>query len=137
VKKKGDVANDSDSYGTPDYLYRALDAEFGFTLDPCPLDPGWKVDGLAKNWDNETVFCNPPWSSVMPWVQKSFVSKCVTVFLLPSRTGAEWFHMLRNRGAEIRFFRRRIEFVKEYVRTSPPEDVIVAVVNPQMKKGAE
>ena len=119
----------NDSYGTPGYLYQALNSEFHFSLDPCPLNPEWKVNGLGLNWDGETVFVNPPWSDILPWVRKAYVSKnCVTVFLWKSRTGTEWFHMLRNRGAEIRFFRERIQFVKEYVRKSPPEDVLVAIV---------
>lgn len=46
-----------EAWGTPDALYRALDKEFGFTFDPCPLSdpreaglPLFGTDGLHKSW---------------------------------------------------------------------------------------
>lgn len=46
-----------DSYSTPEYLYKALDMEFAFDLDPCPLnpefDPEVHQDGLKLDWDGE------------------------------------------------------------------------------------
>jgi len=41
------------------------------------------------------VFCNPPWDKIMPWVEKAFASKALTVFLLPARTDTAWFHLLK------------------------------------------
>jgi hypothetical protein len=44
-----------DSYGAPCYLYQALDDEFGFTYDPCPLAEIPAVDGLTTNWDGRVL----------------------------------------------------------------------------------
>jgi hypothetical protein len=126
-------ATPRDSYKTPDFMREALDYEFGFTLDPCPYNPEWNPetdeDGLALNWDGHRVFVNPPWSCILPWVKKAYASKCLTVFLLPNRTDTEWFHLLFNMGAEIRFFKRRVWFEgygsKKY---HPVDGTIVAVV---------
>src|ERR1700688_4337392 len=93
----------NDSYATPEYLYDALEREFGITLDPCPLNPEPAEDGLAMDWTGHVIFCNPPWSDILPWIRKALASKCTTVFLLPARTDTEWFHVLRNSGAELRF----------------------------------
>lgn len=48
----------SDEYSTPQELYKALDAEFRFNLDPCSTDENCKCtrhftimdDGLSQNW---------------------------------------------------------------------------------------
>ena len=45
----------SDNWQTPIELYQALDDEFHFTDDPCPID--WKEgdeDGLLSNWGSST-----------------------------------------------------------------------------------
>jgi hypothetical protein len=50
-------------WATPSSLYSELDAEFRFTLDPCPMDDAERImesDGLARSWRGERVFCNPP-----------------------------------------------------------------------------
>jgi phage N-6-adenine-methyltransferase len=104
-----------DSWRTPDWLHSALDPEFGFDLDPCPFQPEWAAtihqNGLELNWDNHKVYCNPPYSNILPWVEKAYVSNALTVFLLPSYTSNEWFHILKDRSAEIRFFRKRVGFI--------------------------
>ena len=46
---------------TPLAVYEALNKEFSFNFDPCPL--GGEDDGLAPlfvSWANKRVFCNPP-----------------------------------------------------------------------------
>ena len=43
---------------TPRALYQALDAEFCFDYDPCPVKP--KIDGLENDWGNVN-FVNPPY----------------------------------------------------------------------------
>jgi hypothetical protein len=56
-------------WSTPLGLYRELDNEFGFTLDPCASDGNAKCerywtkcdDGLSKSWVSERVFMNPPY----------------------------------------------------------------------------
>ena len=64
---------------TPDDLFKALDSEFHFTLDPCSTDENAKCekhytvreDGLKQDWTGETVFCNPPYGKPLrDWVKK-------------------------------------------------------------------
>ena len=113
---------------------KALDTEFRFTLDPCPLNPNWTKerdqDGLELDWDGHRVYCNPPYSQILRWMEKAFASpNCLTVFLLPCRSDTEWFHILLDRHAEIRFMRKRMDFVGvDKRRIHPAESSIVVVV---------
>jgi len=122
------------SYATPEYLRDALDMEFGFDLDPCPLnldfDPNIHQDGLLLDWHGHRVFCNPPRDTIMPWVEKAFASKALTVFLLPARTDTAWFHLLKDSGAEIRLFRKRVHFLRDGIggNQAPTDGTMVAVV---------
>jgi hypothetical protein len=55
---------------TPRALYQALDAEFHFDYDPCPVKQ--KVDGLRSQW-GQSNFVNPPYGTeIMKWIQKGF-----------------------------------------------------------------
>lgn len=130
----------NNNYATPDWLYKALDMEFAFDLDPCPLNPDWdpefSQDGLKLDWDGRRVFCNPPWSDITPWVEKAYSSRALVVFLVPARTDTTWFHMLVNCGASLRFFRKRVHFVREGVAANPTDGTLVAIVrrmNPIIK----
>ena len=104
-----------DSWRTPAWLYEALNREFGFDLDPCPYQPNWAAgthqDGLELDWDGKRVFCNPPYSNIKPWVEKAFASAAFTVLLLPAWTDRDWFQILHERHAEIRYFRHRVNFI--------------------------
>jgi phage N-6-adenine-methyltransferase len=130
-----------DSWQTPDWLRTALEHEFAFTLDPCPLDPAWSpervakglsVDGLAMDWSGHRVFCNPPYSDKTPWIRKALERKAqVVVLVLPATTASEWFHLLHDHGAEIRFFRKRIKFWhngNEKAKKNPNNGTLIAVV---------
>ncbi len=82
-------------WATPAATYDALDAEFGFTLDPCPIDDAERVmenDGLARSWGGHRVYCNPPYG------------------LLPARTDTAWWHDYAMGADEIRFIRGRLRF---------------------------
>lgn len=122
----------NDNYSTPGYLLGALDHEFGFDLDPCPLAPEPEVDGLGLDWSGRRVFLNPPWSRISPWVDKALESGAeVVVMVLPARTDTGWFHRLKDRGAEIRLFRKRMKFVRGGVQTRGATDgTLVAVLRP-------
>jgi hypothetical protein len=122
----------NNNYTTPDYLLQALDMEFGFTLDPCPFNPNWTVDGLNLDWTGERVFCNPPWSDITPWVEKAYESNALTVFLLPARTDTGWFARMAAspENTEIRLFRRRVHFLRDGIggNKAPSDGTMVAVV---------
>lgn len=100
----------SDHAATPDWLFQALDAEFAFDFDPCPLNESPIINGLDIDWTGKRVFCNPPYSSILPWVKKALSSAALTVFLVPKRFDALWCRLLRDAQAEIRIFKRSIVF---------------------------
>lgn len=76
----------SDRWATPREVYAALDSEFAFNLDPCPLDGN--CDGLSPlfcQWQGRRVFCNPPygrgvgkWLSRAPEALNSLYSRALT-----------------------------------------------------------
>ncbi len=96
-------------WGTPPDLYAALDKEFFFTLDPCAVGQVW--DGREISWENQRVFCNPPYGrTINTWLQKGTEAN-LAVFLLPARTDTHWFHDHALKANEIRFIRGRLRFV--------------------------
>lgn len=98
----------SQHWATPSDLYEALDREFSFTLDPCPL----MGDGLGflRSWEGQRVYCNPPYGrQIGKWLEKAREAD-VAVYLLPSRTDTRWFHDYAMKADEIRFLRGRLKF---------------------------
>lgn len=83
----------SDRWETPRDLRAALDAEFHFNFDPCPLDG--TGDGLAPlfcEWRGKRVFCNPPYGPGLgEWLKRGLEAE-LAVFLTPARTDTRWFH---------------------------------------------
>lgn len=120
---------ESDHCQTPDWLYKALDMEFAFDFDPCPLECRG-IDGLSLDWDGKRVFCNPPYSDITPWVEKAVCSDALTVFLVPARHDSEWSSILRESGAEFRYFRRAFNFIHATGKESHPiGGAMVVIVN--------
>jgi phage N-6-adenine-methyltransferase len=110
-------------WATPVSLFSVLDAEFGFTLDPCCVPATAKCaryftpsdDGLSQSWAAERVFMNPPYGrSIAAWMQKAHAESRrahVVVALVPARTDTSWWHEhVIAAGAEVRFLRGRIRF---------------------------
>ena len=97
----GMMTSNTPEWGTPQWLFDELNAEFHFNLDPCCTHENAKCakhftkaeNGLKQDWTGHRVFCNPPYGrEIVKWVQKAHDSKCLTVMLLPARTDTEWFH---------------------------------------------
>lgn len=107
----------SETWSTPVELYAALDREFRFTLNPCPVrDPSeaglplFGTDGLSISWAGERVFCNPPYGRGLgSWLAKAREAE-LCVFLLPARTDTRWWHQYALAADEIRFIRGRLRF---------------------------
>lgn len=108
---------------TPQDFFTQLDEEFHFTLDPAASDENHKChryytkerDGLKRDWQGETVFCNPPYGrEIGHWVKKGHMEardeKTTVVMLLPARTDTKWFHDHIYGKAEIRFIKGRLKF---------------------------
>ena len=119
----------SNEWETPLDLFRRLDREFHFTLDPCSTKDNHKCkkyytkidDGLHKSWRDETVFVNPPYRNELGrWVEKCFYenkqNNIIIVMLIPVRTDTNWFHKYIYNKTEIRFIHGRLKFIN---RTLP------------------
>lgn len=102
----------SDRWATPRALREALELEFRFTLDPCPL---WelgeeRIDGLIRPWTGERVYCNPPYGrEIGLWLERALEAE-LAVYLLPARTDTEWFHRYCLEASELRFLKGRLIF---------------------------
>ena len=113
----------TDQWSTPQDFFDKLNEEFHFTLDPCADEFNHKCDtyfteeqdGLLQNWGGHTVFCNPPYGSVIKdWVKKcsdeSRENNITVVMLIPARTDTQYFHSYIYNKAEIRFIKGRLKF---------------------------
>lgn len=119
----------TDNHSTPPSVYDALNAEFHFNDDPCPLLGDLLFDGLSREWGIAT-FINPPYSDCGPWVRKAYEESLrgkTVVGLLRGDTSTKWFHdwvlgpefcKLQKQGitdwskayAEVRFVPGRVNF---------------------------
>ena len=73
-------SSQTNEWATPQAFFDELNKEFNFTLDPCATDENHKCakyytekdNGLLHSWDNEIVFCNPPYGrGIKQWVKKA------------------------------------------------------------------
>ena len=98
-------------WATPSDVYAALDGEFHFNFDPCPLY-GEKTDGTDREkWKGRRVFCNPPYGPKLRSFLECAGEATVAVFLIPARTDVRWFHEIVLPSAkEIRFLKGRLKF---------------------------
>lgn len=123
----------SDRWATPADVYSALDKEFGFDFDPCPLDG--QQDGLATlltEWRGKRVFCNPPYGRGMEdWLKRGLEAE-VAVFLIPARTDTRWFHQIvLPTAAQIRFIKGRLKFGDAKNAAPFPSMIVVFKAHPQ------
>lgn len=108
VAKKG--ANPSvDDRRTDPELFRKLNLRFDFTVDvaasaentQCKNYYDEAANGLLIDWSGERVWCNPPYSDIRPWVEKTWsefeqeTQPWLVVMLLPAnRTEQGWWQDL-------------------------------------------
>lgn len=121
---------------TPQWLYDALDREFGFTLDPCCTSDNAKCkrfftaadNGLKQDWGTEMVFMNPPYGvTIGAWMRKAFESAragATVVCLVPARTDTRWWHDYAMKG-EVRFLRGRLYFGDGEGRAPFPNALVI------------
>lgn len=124
----------TDLWSTPQKFYDKLDEEFHFTLDPCSTNENHKCvryftqeqDGLSQNWDNETVFMNPPYGrEISKWVEKASKTNGTVVCLLPARTDTRWFHDFIYGKSEIRLLKGRLKFGENKNSAPFPSMVVI------------
>jgi len=130
----------SNEWATPQDFYNQLDAEFGFTLDPCASQSTAKCasfyteddDGLSKDWEGQTVFMNPPYGrKIGNWIQKAYEegekSNTRVVALIPARTDTKYWHNYCMKATEIRFVKGRLKFGQGNTKNSAPFPSAVVV----------
>ncbi len=110
----------TDMHATPQPLFDALNAKYGFTLDVCATPENAKCpryftkeqDGLAQVWTG-VVWMNPPYGrGISAWVEKAYRSAqrgATVVCLLPARTDTAWWHDYVTKG-DVEFLRGRLKF---------------------------
>lgn len=92
----------TDNRATPPEIFAEFHRRFNFTVDACALPHNAKLpryftpeqNGCAQDWSGERVWCNPPYSTIEPWVIKARGSGAdLVVMLLPAnRTEQGWWH---------------------------------------------
>lgn len=123
----GMFTSTTDDWPTPRDLFDALDAEFGFDLDPCASAANAKCtrfftiedDGLSRRWHG-SVFMNPPYGrGIGDWIAKAWREAqkgAIVVCLIPARCDTEYWHDYVMQASEVRFIRGRIHFDSERQR---------------------
>jgi phage N-6-adenine-methyltransferase len=124
-----------DDRATAPEVFGPLHERFRFSIDVAASDCNAKLDrywtkhddGLAKSWGGERVWCNPPYSDIRPWVEKTiaefewtgiFGGPELIVMLLPAnRTEQGWWQDLIEPGRldgsiRVEFLRGRMRFIK-------------------------
>ena len=89
----------NDNFRTPDHVFKQLNDIFNFTLDAacttedCKCPKGFyfdrSIDALSRDWSNERIFCNPPFSKKAAFIEKAYNevinNNCpIVVMILPS-----------------------------------------------------
>lgn len=110
-------------WGTPDWLFDQLNAEFRFTVDAaaslalhrCPRYWTKAENGLHQPWAwDERVFCNPPWDAenLTAFTNKArqVMSALISVLILPAKTDQHWWHDNVLPCAERRWINGRVAF---------------------------
>jgi phage N-6-adenine-methyltransferase len=124
-KQKGAIGFSSKGgeWDTPQDFYDKLDKQFNFTLDPCATSKSAKCkkyyteeeDGVAQDWNGQTVFVNPPYGrGIGAWLKKGYEESkkhnTVVVMLIPSRTDTKWWHDYVMKAKEVHLVRGRLKF---------------------------
>ena len=115
------MTSNKDNWETPQNLFDELNAKYHFTLDPCSTDENAKCEkhytvkenGLLQSWENEIVFCNPPYGrNIAEWVKKCYLESkhAKVILLIPARTDTAYFHDYIYHKAKITFLRGRLKF---------------------------
>lgn len=131
----------NDLWATPPEVFEALDKEFCFGFDVCAeyetakCSDYWTIedDALSKDWAEDaksripgaglieigTIWCNPPYSNIKPWVEKAIEAQLngrMTVMLVMCDPSVKWFSLAQQYASETRFVTDgRLAFLKNGV----------------------
>ena len=131
---KGLFSSASVHWATPIETYNALDAEFHFNDDPCPL---YSIgDGLNREWGSRT-FINPSYGrEIGKWLKKAYeesLNGATVVCLIPSRTDTRWWHDYVMKASEIRFLKGRLKFGDAKQGAPFPSAIVIFNDNQRVK----
>ena len=144
---------DVDDRALPADDFAKLQERFRFTIDVAASNENAKLsrfytvrdDGLAQSWSGERVYCNPPWSTIRPWVEKAWEetrAELIVLLLPANRTEQSWWQEkvepFRDRpGSSLRveFLPGRIRFLRRGQKQigpneRPPFGVCLAIWKP-------
>lgn len=117
----------TDDWATPKELWRELNRQHAFDVDAAASQSNhlcnkWygldhedptRRNGLAGDWDGESIWINPPYGRVIKDWTKAAVEHYrnggKVVMLLPSRTDTKWFHEHCLIG-DVEFIKGRLKF---------------------------
>jgi phage N-6-adenine-methyltransferase len=128
TRNNGRYNGNGRNWETPPEVFKPLDQEFHFTLDPCATAATAKCrrfftedqDGLRRSWGRARVFMNPPYGrEVYAWTRKAREAAArgaLVVGLLPASTDLAWWHddvvpLLADGRASVRYIRGRVRFL--------------------------
>ena len=142
----------TDEWSTPQWLFNALNSEFGFTTDVActwrnslcsysifsALDTDWSDDG---DYARAICFMNPPYSKCRAFIAKAAQEArrgATVVALVPSRTDTRWWHEhvwdasthQCRPGVEVRFVKGRLKFGEG--KNSAPFPSVVIIFRPSV-----
>lgn len=128
--RRGSI-DEVDDRGTPPEFFAQLDAVHRFTVDVAAASHNARCaryftradDGLAQPWGGESVWCNPPYSAITPWVVKAWAehhrARSIVMLLPANRTEQRWWQDLvephRDRTGSplsVEFLAGRLRFIK-------------------------
>ena len=81
VGRRGALARVDDRTTHPDD-FAAWHSRFRFTIDPAASHENARLvrywtavdDALSQSWAGESVWCNPPYSDLRPWLEKAWLA---------------------------------------------------------------
>jgi phage N-6-adenine-methyltransferase len=129
-----------DDRALPSGDFDRLNQRFSFTIDAASsienrkLDRHWTIEdnALSKSWKGERIYCNPPFSNILPWIEKAWTETeaGLIVLLLPAnRTEQNWWQTgiepYRDRvGSPLRveFLSGRLRFLKPGQKAIQPNE---------------
>lgn len=138
IAKRGAKPHVDDRATDPEF-FAELHKRFGFTIDVAARSHNAKCerfytpeqDGLEQSWRGERVWCNPPYSSIEPWVEKAheerprfnggwqpYGAELIVMLLPANRTEQGWWQRqvephLRARESwfHVEFLAGRLRFI--------------------------
>ena len=127
--------SNTDEWSTPQYVFDYYNDIYNFTLDACASEHNHKVDnfrskencGLKDKWVGN-IWCNPPYSHLKLWIEKSYneamSSNITVVMLIPARTDTIAWHKYVSKG-KVTFIKGRLKFSNSENSAPFPSAIIV------------